>query len=177
MNAMSHSTAAAAAGKPEANDWEARLGALLDELSAVQADLLSLLETKRQRIVAGDRDALASMQAEEQVLADRLAACQQRRQAMLDEAKADGLPSRDLRTLVESLPGDERGRLRPAVREARNRSRLLQHQSLANWVLVQRTLLHLSQMVEIIATGGQKAPTYEKNGPTAAGGTLVDQAV
>jgi hypothetical protein len=63
------------------------------------------------------------------------------------------------------------------VDEARRRARLLQHQSLTNWVLVQRTLLHLSHVVEIIATGGRMQPTYGKGAPVSAGGILVDQAV
>jgi hypothetical protein len=54
---------------------------------------------------------------------------------------------------------------------------MLQHQSLANWVLVQRTLLHLSQLIEIVATGGEKPPTYQRSGPVAASGALVDRAV
>jgi hypothetical protein len=62
------------------------------------------------------------------------------------------------------------------MREAADRSRLLQHQSLTNWVLVQRTLLHLSQMIEIIATGGRPKPTYEKGPGSNSGGALVDRA-
>jgi hypothetical protein len=52
----------------------------------------------------------------------------------------------------------------------------LQHQSLTNWVLVQRTLLHLSQLIEIIATGGRLKPTYGKGSDHQAGGALVDRA-
>jgi hypothetical protein len=59
-----------------------------------------------------------------------------------------------------------------AIDEARSRTRLLQHQSLTNWVIIQRTLLHLSQVIEIIATGGRMQPTYDKN---PARGALVDQ--
>ena len=61
--------------------------------------------------------------------------------------------------------------------EAAGKSRLLQHQSLTNWVVVQRTLLHLSQLLEIIATGGRLRPTYGKESPAASGGALLDHAV
>lgn len=161
----------------QVDEWEEPLANLLTELSSTQTELLTLLETKRKRLVAGDRDALLSMQADEERLSDRLAACQERRQELLAVAEEQGLPSRNLRSLTEAMPTNQRKRLRPAIREARNRTRLLQHQSLTNWVLVQRRLLHLSQMVEIIATGGQKSPTYERSGPSAAGGALIDQAI
>jgi hypothetical protein len=51
---------------------------------------------------------------------------------------------------------------------------LLRHQSLVNWVLVQRHLIYLSQLLEIIATGGRLEPTYEKEGTLSAHGGLVD---
>jgi hypothetical protein len=44
-------------------------------------------------------------------------------------------------------------------------------------VVVQRTLIHLSQMLEIIATGGQMQPTYGKKESVQARGALVDRAV
>jgi hypothetical protein len=49
------------------------------------------------------------------------------------------------------------------AREAREnaaRMRVLQHHSLVNWVLAQRALLHVSQLLEIIATGGRTQPNY-----------------
>ena len=52
--------------------------------------------------------------------------------------------------------------MQASIREAANRSQFLQHQSLTNWVVVQRSLLHLSQLIEIIATGGRPKPTYGK---------------
>ena len=54
--------------------------------------------------------------------------------------------------------------------------RLLQHQSLTNWVLAQKALLHVAQMLEIIATGGRLKPTYGKDAwPRTPRGRLVDQ--
>lgn len=157
--------------------WEAPLTELLADLSQTQSELLEVLGRKRDLLVAGDREGLAAIGADEERLAGRLADCQQRRQQMLDSASEQGLPHGDLRSLAEAMPDAARRSLRPQIREARSRARLLQHQSLTNWVLVQRTLLHLSQMIEIVATGGQKAPTYEKSGPSASGGVLMDRAV
>jgi hypothetical protein len=63
------------------------------------------------------------------------------------------------------------------MRQAALRARLLRHEGLVNWVLVQRTLIHLSQLLEIIATGGRLQPTYRKEESLRAGGALVDQEV
>jgi hypothetical protein len=53
--------------------------------------------------------------------------------------------------------------------------RLLQHQSLANWVLAQRVMLHLSQLLEIFATGGRLQPTYGRGEMPTSSGALVDR--
>jgi hypothetical protein len=116
------------------------------------------------------------MAGREQELAARLQACHERRQQLLAQASADGLPSDSIESLSGQLPAAKRDRVQASIREAAARTQLLQHQSLTNWVLVQRSLLHLSQLIEIIATGGQSKPTYGKGSDRGASGALVDRA-
>jgi hypothetical protein len=142
----------------------------------VQKALLDTLHEKRRLLVANDQEALAAIAPREQQLIERLQACHNHRQQLLSRAAADGLPADSICSLSNKLPGDTRGRMQASIREAEERSRILQHQSLTNWVLVQRTLLHLSQMIEIIATGGRPRPTYGKGSDRAPSGALVDRA-
>ena len=157
--------------------WESRIGDLLTDLSAVQSDLLKLLSEKHDRVAARDSEALTALQPEEARLTERLMDCHRRRQQLLDAAAGEGLPAGSLEDLTAALPQAERATLAPEIDEARRRARLLQHKSLTNWVLVQRTLLHLSQMIEIIATGGRMQPTYGESAQQSTGGAIVDQAV
>jgi hypothetical protein len=158
------------------DDWESEIGALLAELADVQGALLAVLGEKRALLAAGDHEALAAIAGREQELLDRLQACHERRQQLLARAGEEGLPADSIRSLSERLPGERRERMQAAIREAADRSRLLQHQSLTNWVLVPRSLVHLSQMIEIIATGGRLKPTYGKGSDRAPSGALVDRA-
>lgn len=156
--------------------YESEIGALLTELADVQSALLGVLGEKRQLLVAGDIDALAAIGPREEVLAVRLQACHERRQLLLSRADADGLPADSIQSLSGQLPENSRKNVQASIREAANRSNLLRHQSLTNWVVVQRSLLHLSQLIEIIATGGRPKPTYDKGSGSHSGGTLVDRA-
>lgn len=157
------------------NHWESDIAALLGELSATQTDLLELLGEKRTLLLQGDNIALEELQPRESELTERLQQCQQRRSELLSLAKEQGMPSDSIHSLANSLPSKDSSGLRPAIADARSRARLLQHESLANWVLIQRTLLHLSQMIEIVATGGRMKPTYGEGASTT--GALVDRAV
>ena len=68
-----------------------------------------------------------------------------------------------------------REKLGKQVKDSAAKMRLLQHHSLTNWVLAQRSLLHVSQLLEIIATGGRMQPTYGDRDALHGRGTLVNQ--
>lgn len=158
------------------DSYETEIGSLLAELADVQSGLLGVLNEKRQLLVAGDTNALTAIGAREQELASRLQSCHDRRQQLLARADIDGLPADSIQSLSQQLPTASRAQVQAGIRDAANRSHLLRHQCLTNWVVVQRSLLHLSQMIEIIATGGRPKPTYDKGSGSRAGGALVDRA-
>ena len=158
------------------DSYESEIGALLAELADVQSALLTVLGEKRMLLMAGDVDALTAIGDREEELAVRLQACHERRQQLLARADAEGMPADSIQSLSGQLPESSRRNVQASIREAASRSQLLRHQSLTNWVVVQRSLLHLSQMIEIIATGGRPKPTYDKGSGSQSGGALVDRA-
>jgi hypothetical protein len=157
------------------SDWEGELAAFLTDLTAVQQELLELLASKRERLARADLEGLARLAEREHGLAARLETCHQRRAELLRKAKAQGLPGDSLQAAQASLP-EPRAELGASMRQAASRARLLEHQSLTNWVLTQRTLLYLSQLLELIGTGGRSRPTYSKSEPRDATGALMDRA-
>jgi len=161
---------------PADDNLESELAALLERLSAAQHELLALLAAKRDMIVRRDHAGLASLAPREANLAEELRACHAERQRLLADADAGGLPHRSIADLTSALPNSAANRLGPSVADARQRARLIRHECLTQWVAVQRTVLHLSQMLEIIATGGRTAPTYGKSGGPECSGALMDQA-
>lgn len=162
--------------RPSELHWDQELAGLLAELSSAQDELLAVLADKRQLLVEGNLAGLGSVQQREAELVERLQRCHDRRGDLLAWATEDGMPAASLRALSANLSEAERRELEPQFRQATARQRLLQHQSLANWVVVQRTLIYLSHVLEIIATGGRTQPTYGKDTPPNQSGSLVDQA-
>jgi hypothetical protein len=164
-------------GKKMDAAWDSQLTTFLSDLSSVQDASLDLLSRKRQMLVASDREGLLALGAEEQQLIDRLQGCLRRREELLQQAAGQGLPSESIRSLAGSLPKAQRVPLTAEIQKASSQARLLQHHSLTNWMLVQRTLIHLSQMLEIIATGGHLRPTYGKDHVDSNRGSLLNQVV
>jgi hypothetical protein len=158
-----------------APSWETELAQFLTDLSAAQDELLTVLNRKLELLATADAKGLEELGVVELQLGERLQACYRRRCDMLERAGREGLPSDSLKSLTAVLPGDNRKQLQSQVAQAAGKSRLLQHQSLTNWVVTQRTLLHLSQLLEIIATGGRMRPTYGSEEVGSQGG-LIDHA-
>ncbi|MGC4003817.1 MAG: flagellar export chaperone FlgN [Pirellulales bacterium] len=160
---------------------DTEITALLDDLSSVQTELLSVLNAKREMLARVDSPGLEDLQTREASLVERLQSCQDRRQALLNTAAAEDADDGDAapRTLTELAgrsTGEQRRRHEPKLQAARTQAKLLQHQALANWVIAQKTLIHLSQMLEIIATGGRDRPTYSIGGDfPSTGGVLLNQ--
>lgn len=157
-------------------DWDAQLVSLLTELSAAQDDLLTLLGEKRTCLMTADAPGMRALEPRESDLLGRLQGCLDRRASLLNRSQQAGRPAESLRALAAGLPPQARRRLRPELEEAAHRARLLQHESLTNWVIVQRTLLHLSGLLEVIATGGRSRPTYARGTSPHPSGSLVDRA-
>jgi flagellar biosynthesis/type III secretory pathway chaperone len=156
-------------------DWEQAIGALLSELSAAQDELLDVLKEKRQLLASGNIAGLEEINRREGEVLARLQRCHDERARLLQQAADDGDPASTLRARVNHLPAMQAAPIRQRLDAAESRTRFLQHQCLTNWVLAQQSLVHLSQLIELIATGGQRQPTYSNGAPSCATGTLVDQ--
>lgn len=153
--------------------WESQLAALLDDLCQVQSELLQVLQAKQQALARADLVRMVELHPHEQRLAQRLAQCLQRREELLAAARQTGLAPANLSALANCAGPEQAGKLGNQVQWAAARMRLLQHHSLANWVLAQRALLHVAQVLEIIATGGRMQPTYGDRELHTARGVLV----
>jgi hypothetical protein len=150
---------------------------LLGELSQVQTELLELLQQKQRRMASQDPAELAPLVERERELAARMQACHEHRAALLAQAQAEGLPGDSILSLTAAVEGGPRGPVSRQAKETQARMRLLQHHSLVNWVLAQRALLHVAQLLEIIATGGRLQPTYGSgDNPTLRGNLLSGEA-
>lgn len=160
-----------------ATDWEAELAAFLARLSDVQQRTLEVLGRKRTLLVSGDVAALGELAPTEAGLMEELRQALARRESLLEQAAREGLPANNLQAVAHALAPQQRALLEQPFRQASLQARLLAHEGLLNWLLVQRTLLHLSQLLEIIATGGRLQPTYRKEESLQTSGALVDRAV
>ncbi|EAQ82414.1 flagellar export chaperone FlgN [Blastopirellula marina] len=155
-------------------DWEASTAEVLQELTSVQDELIEVLGTKRSQMVARDIPGMEATQLRELDLIQRLEQLRDTRHDLLLSAQQQGLPGDSIESLAVLADGAEGEKLREIASTAKRRMRTIQNETLVNFVLAQRSVLHLSQILQIIATGGKLQPTYEQENSAHQGGTLVD---
>lgn len=159
-------------------EWERELAQFLQELSTIQGRVIDLLNRKQRLLAAADGEGLAAIAPEEAEIEERLKECLARRTQLLQKAAAQGLPSDRITNLAGAVGRSQR--LRRQLAEATHQARLMQIHNLTNWMLNQRALIHLAQLIEIIATGGRRHPTYHYEANRSlpeTQGVLVDQNV
>jgi hypothetical protein len=159
---------------PDEFSLESQLATLLSDLAAAQTELLSTLREKRQVLMRADAAGMDQITHREAALIERLQDCKDRRARLLAHAAEAGDQVANLRSLAKTLPSTQHRQLAPQLNSAASQARLLQHEALTNWVIAQQTLVHLSQLLEIIATGGRLQPTYPR-ADAAARGALLNQ--
>ena len=152
---------------------EVELRDLLVELADVQQGLLDLLSEKRTHAAAGRWEALTQTQTRHDELLGELERLHERRLGLLARAAEAGHPSDSLTTLADRIELEE-PQVKSELRRVAARMRLLQHESLTAWVVTQRSLLHLTHLLEILATGGRLRPTYGRETLPVSQGTYVD---
>jgi flagellar biosynthesis/type III secretory pathway chaperone len=161
-----------------AETWETTLAAFLVDLSEVQSQVLDVLIARRKLLSGNNNADVGLLSTREEQVVQRLQECHDRRSQLLAGAAALGLPNDSIASLAAVLPDEASKReMNDKIRQARSQASILQHHSLTNWMFCQRALIHLSQMLEIIATGGRLQPTYGKGRSTDTTGSLVNREV
>jgi hypothetical protein len=160
----------------EPTSWHDAVAEFLTDLTAVQEALLAEVGQRHKRS-SDNREPLGTVTAAEVELLNRLAECHQRRAELLHAAHQAGLPAQSLRAAVAALGnGPVKGQLSLQIAQAASTGRRLQLAGLTQWMLAQRSLAHVGQVLEILATGAPQPPTYGNGAVSTRCGGLLDQA-
>lgn len=143
-----------------------------------QQALLTLLVEKRHVLVTADGVRLAELNAAEQKLTGRLEALIVWRSRLLKASAGQGCVGESLSDVLIELDDPLSIELRARLPQLQRLSAALRQETWIQWVISQRCERHYGEMVEVIARGGQSAPTYEERpAGQSTGGAVLDAAV
>src|SRR5579871_1096000 len=132
----------------------------LAALEVVQAELLELYAVKRVALTQADCKQLIQLSAQESEKAQRLQSLLSQRNRLLERARSSGVPADSISHLSGMIAGNEREALQARFERAQQTIVRLRHESWVHWIISHRCYNHYSEILELIAHCGQKAPTY-----------------
>lgn len=168
---------------------------LVGEYEQIQDALELLLEAKTAAMGAGRPELLFELSQQEALVTQRLQNFAAVRRNLLERARRQRLAFGSLQELVESMDrgrkdagaigtgvigSAERAAVLERINVAQARAARLRRQTWTHWIVTQQSLQHCGEMLEIIAHGGQRAPTYTSNlsvQTTGKGGALLNANV
>ncbi|MDR1141578.1 MAG: flagellar protein FlgN [Planctomycetaceae bacterium] len=149
----------------------------LSQLATVQEKILDILTKKQALLVKPDKESLAAITTEEEHTLILLQQSLDHRKKILESAQKQGHDVDSIQMLCEQIFPKPR-EWRMLVNAAHNRNRQIRYLALANWTVSQKSLIHLTQILEIIETRGQGKTTYKpQKGKEehSSGGGFVDR--
>ncbi len=150
----------------------------LERLEATQEEFTQLFQRKRTALCQARTDELLQIAQSEASLAQRLQAALEHRQRILHDACQEGLPSKSLSELAATLSGDERDQFESRIERARGMSDRIRQESWIHWIIAHRTYSHYTELLNLIANCGKKAPTYsQKPSKESTGGVILDASI
>jgi hypothetical protein len=160
------------------------LSQFLTELEQTQQDLLSLFTVKREALDRRLSEELLRLSIREGELTGRLQELVKERSKLLIKARDAGFVAESLLEfagVIGRTVGDSRvlraiELIENRIIQSQRRTLKLQQESWVHWIISHRCYNHYTELLELIAHGGHRAPTYGDKTPSAAGGALLDAA-
>ena len=160
------------------------LSQFLTELEQTQQSLLTLFAAKREALDRRQSDELLRLSTQEGELTGSLQELVKERTKLLNKARDAGFVAESLLELsgvIGRTVGDSRvlraiELIENRIIQSQRRTLKLQQESWVHWIISHRCYNHYTELLELIAHGGHRAPTYGDKTSSAAGGALLDAA-
>ncbi|HEV8070026.1 MAG TPA: hypothetical protein VGP76_19950 [Planctomycetaceae bacterium] len=151
---------------------------LLVAIDETQAALAGVYRDKRVAIRHANGPGLDRLTTIEETLVADLQVHLRRREEILQHARQLGLPADSLSSVVRTFDEPLRERLIAQIEETRRTADANRRESWILWIVCKQSLRFFSDVLELIANGGRRAPIYlARPGAVAelsTGGSLLD---
>jgi flagellar biosynthesis/type III secretory pathway chaperone len=151
---------------------------LLGAIDESQIALATVYQAKRAAIRQSDGSEIHRLTTLEESLVTDLQVHLRRRQQILQRAKSLGWPADSLATVVRTFDEPRRDELLAKIQQTQRLADANRRESWILWIVCKQSLRFFSDVIELIANGGRRAPVYlARSGGVAelsTGGALLD---
>jgi len=157
--------------------WWDEVARFVDGLEAAQHDLLATLRLQRRALAQADAGELERLNALAAEHAQRLQQMTSWRAKLLEQAAADDAAATSLSVVLARHVNLAAETLRARLYAVQQRFGEIRREAWVQWVVTHRSQSFHAEVLDLIAHGGQKPPTYgDTPRQTSAGGVMLDAA-
>ena len=146
----------------------------LNQLTETQEQMLVVLRKKQAILVRPEKEALAQVSAEEEQMFEKMQNALNRREELLTIAQVQNIGSDS----IEQLCGHFFPRnvdVQKILDEVKHRAHQIRLLAYTNWTMSRKSMIHVSQILELLETRGRGKTTYHPRPTDASGGGFVDR--
>jgi hypothetical protein len=148
---------------------------VLTGLERTQGEIESLQTGKTTALQHLRPGELQSLATREEELSRRLRGVLLQRSQLLQRARSAGVPVSSLTQLAGAIGREDRALLLERIQVAQEQADRIRRQNWTHWIIAHRCYSHYTDILEMIAHGGQAAPTYTRGKPApVVGGAILD---
>ena len=147
----------------------------LNQLVETQKQMLDVLHRQQAVLVRPEKAALTAIAAEEETVREKMQQVLTRREELLTAARLQNISGDSIEQLCEHF-FPHNIEVQKKLDEARHRRDQIRLLAYTNWTMSRKSMIHVSQILELLETRGQGKTTYHprKNDGTSGGG-FVDR--
>ena len=147
----------------------------LNQLIEAQTQTLAVLHKKQTLLVRPEKEAIASISAEEEQTLAKMQKILMRREELLTAARLQNVQGDSIEQLCDHF-FPRNIEVQKLLNEAKHRTQQIQLLAYTNWTMSRKSLIHVSQILELLETRGQGKTTYHtRSSADASGGGFVDR--
>ncbi|MEZ6046895.1 MAG: hypothetical protein R3C11_15210 [Planctomycetaceae bacterium] len=147
----------------------------LTELVNIQSELFNLFRDQGPLLYGEDPQRIQQFVQQKTLLVQKLNQKLLQREELLQRARKAGITGRSLQEVIGQMSGDIISELNRLIELSTRLTLHLRQESWKQWVFLQRSHQHHSEILELIAHRGKKSPTYHaKSNREATGGAILD---
>jgi len=147
----------------------------LNQLIETQDQMLAVLHEQQKVLVRPEKEAMAMVTAKEKGALDQMQQVLDRREELLTTARLQNISG----DTIEQLCGQFFPRnieVHKMLDEAKHRTHQIRLLAYTNWTLSRKSMIHVSQILELLETQGRGQTTYHQRRNTGtSGGGFVDR--
>ena len=132
----------------------------LNQLLETQTQMLAVLHKKQAILVRPEKKAIASITAEEEKAVETMQAILKRREELLTTARLQNVPGDSIEQLCRHCFPHNID-VQKMTNEAQHRTHQIRLLAYTNWTLSRKSMIHVSQILELLETQGQGKTTYQ----------------